>query len=229
LSRSSLVKAACSGYGRKPYESKCSVYTVSRGTEALNMLFPIIMEIVLKEIYIAADKNGLSLVTSLFNQCANSREYKMIRRNRSVFMCLALATLLGVTTAGCSKMSETYQRGYLLDESALANVKKGMGADQVLQTLGTPSTVSTVGNKTWYYISQTSHRSAPFMPEVVDDRRVTAVYFNTGMRVERTALYGLQDGKVFDFITRSTQASGVDQNFVGQLFQGLTRFDPISN
>ena len=40
----------------------------------------------------------------------------------------------------------------------MSQVKTGMNAEQVLQTLGTPSTVSTVGNKNWYYISQTSRR-----------------------------------------------------------------------
>ncbi len=153
----------------------------------------------------------------------------MTYRNRSALVRLAVAAFIGLSLAGCSKMGESYQRGYILDETALASVKKGMSADQVLQVLGTPSTVSTVGNKTWYYISQTSHRNAQFLPEKVDERRVTAVYFNSAMRVEKVALYGLQDGVLFDFISRTTPAAGVEQNFVGQLFRGLTRFDPITN
>ncbi|MEN3930659.1 outer membrane protein assembly factor BamE [Microvirga sp. W0021] len=152
----------------------------------------------------------------------------MIRRNRSAIARLAVAAVMGLALAGCSKIGESYQRGYILDEAALASVKKGTSAEQVLHTLGTPSTVSTVGNKTWYYISENSHRKAQFLPEKTDDRRVTAIYFNSAMRVERTALYGLQDGVVFDFISRSTPAAGVEQNFVGQLFRGLTRFDPIT-
>lgn len=153
----------------------------------------------------------------------------MTRRTRTFLARLTAATLLGMTLAGCSSMGETYQRGHQLDEETLRSVKKGMSAEQVLHTLGTPSTVSTVGNKTWYYISQTTHRSAQFMPEVVSDRRVTAIYFNSAFRVERIASYGLQDGKIFDFISRSTPAAGTDQNFLGQLFRGLTSFDPISS
>ena len=42
--------------------------------------------------------------------------------------------------------------------------------------------------------------------------------------MERVALYGLEDGKVFDFITRTTPAGGGDQNFVSQLFRGLGRW-----
>ena len=79
-----------------------------------------------------------------------------------------------------------------------------MSAEQVLQTLGTPSTVSTVGNRNWYYISQISRRRLQFLQEQVVDQRVTAVYFDNNLKVERVALYGLQDGKVFDFISRTT-------------------------
>lgn len=153
----------------------------------------------------------------------------MTRRTRTLIARLAAASLLGMTLTGCASLGETYQRGQLIDEEALRTIKPGMSAEQVLHTLGTPSTVSTVGNKTWYYISQTTRRSAQFMPEKVEDRRVTAVYFNSAFRVERVASYGLQDGKVFDFISRTTPAAGTDQNFLGQLFRGLTRFDPISS
>ena len=113
-------------------------------------------------------------------------------------------------------MGEEFQRGYLLDERAVTKGSRpGMNADQVLQTLGTPSTVSTVGNKSWYYISQTSRRRVAFMGESVVDQRVTAVYFDKNLKVERVALYGVQDGKVFDFISRTTPTGGQDQNFVG--------------
>lgn len=153
----------------------------------------------------------------------------MIRRNRSALVRLAGAALVSLALVGCSKIGESYQRGYIIDEAALASVKKGASAEQVLHTMGTPSTSSTVGNKTWYYISESSHRKAQFLPENIDERRVVAIYFNSGMRVERTALYGLQDGVPFDFISRATPAAGVEQNFIGQLFRGLTRFDPITN
>ncbi len=124
-------------------------------------------------------------------------------------------------------MGEEFQRGYLLDEQAVGQVKKGMSADQVLQTLGTPSTVSTVGNKNWYYISQKSRRTFRFMGEQVVDQRVTAVYFDKNLRVERVALYGLQDGQVFDFITRTTPTGGEETSFLGQILRGTNSFNPF--
>ena len=138
---------------------------------------------------------------------------------------LAAVALASVSLGGCM-IGEDLQHGYVLDERALAQVKPGMSAEQVLQLLGTPSTVSTVGNKSWYYISQVQSRTLQFMGEKVTDQRVTAIYFTGGLKVERVALYGLQDGKVFDFITRRTEAGGQDANFLSQLFRGLGTFMP---
>ncbi len=124
-------------------------------------------------------------------------------------------------------MGEEFARGYQLDENAVNQVKKGMNAEQVLQTLGTPSTVSTVGNRSWYYISQRSRRTFQFLGEQVVDQRVTAVYFDKNLRVERVGLYGIQDGKVFDFISRTTPSGGQETSFLGQLLRGTNSFNPF--
>lgn len=146
-------------------------------------------------------------------------------RPRRPLRRLAGAALLGFVLAGCT-LTEDLHRGYVVDERAVAQVKAGMAPEQVLQTLGTPSTVSTVGNKSWYYISQNARRTLHFMGESVTDQRVTAVYFTPGFKVERIALYGMEDGKVFDFISRRTEAGGQEASFVGQLFRGLGTFIP---
>jgi hypothetical protein len=41
---------------------------------------------------------------------------------------------------------------------------------------------------------------------------------------ERVPLYGLQDGAIFDFVTRTTPTGGGDLNFISQLFRGLGTF-----
>ena len=143
----------------------------------------------------------------------------------SRFVRLAAAILVGASVGGCL-IGEDLHRGYVIDEQAVARIKPGTSAEDVIKTLGTPSTVSTVGNKSWYYISQTATRRLQFMGETVTSQRVLAVYFNQGLRVERVALYGLQDGVVFDFITRKTESGGAEANFVGQLFRGLGSFVP---
>ena len=150
----------------------------------------------------------------------------MTRRLETHLRRLAAVAILALPLAGCLG-GEEFQRGYMLDERALGQVARGMSAEKVLETLGTPSTVSTVGNRTWYYISQRSRRTFQFASETIVDQRVTAVYFDRGLKVERVALYGLRDGRVFDFLSRTTPTGGEDLSFIGQLFRGDTTFNPL--
>jgi outer membrane protein assembly factor BamE (lipoprotein component of BamABCDE complex) len=128
------------------------------------------------------------------------------------------------TSAG---LNEEYTRGFVMDEALIAQVKPGMDVQQVLTILGTPSTTSTVGNRTFYYISQTVSRRFQFQELTVVDQRVLVVYFNKGFKVERIANYGLQDGVIFDFISRTTATGGEEQSFLRNLFRGVTKFTPF--
>ena len=48
---------------------------------------------------------------------------------------------------------------------------------------------------------------------------MVAVYFDKNRRVQRLANYGLQDGKVFDFVTRTTPTGGKDYAYINALFK----------
>ncbi len=126
---------------------------------------------------------------------------------------VALSLLLG----GC--FSETYQRGYIVPEGALEQIPIGSTQEQVLIVLGTPSTVATVSGEAFYYISQRAERAIGFMPQQVVDQRVVAVYFDKQRRVERLANYGLKDGRIFDFVTRTTPTGGRDYAYINAMFK----------
>ncbi len=128
---------------------------------------------------------------------------------------------------GACTIGETRSRGYVLDEQALNDVKPGTDVQKVLTVMGTPSTVSTVGNKTFYYISQTAEQRFRFMQDRVTDQRVVAIYFDKNFRVERVANYGLQDGVIFDFISRTTPTGGAEQSVITNLFRGIGSFNPF--
>jgi outer membrane protein assembly factor BamE (lipoprotein component of BamABCDE complex) len=127
------------------------------------------------------------------------------------------ALALGLMLGGC--LSETYQRGYIVPDGALEQIPIGSTQEQVLIVLGTPSTVATVSGEAFYYISQRAERLIGFMPQQVVDQRVVAVYFDRNKRVERLANYGLKDGKVFDFVSRSTPTGGKDFAYVNAMFK----------
>ena len=129
----------------------------------------------------------------------------------------AFVLALGLTLGGC--FTETYQRGYIVQEGALEQVPLGSSQDQVLIVLGTPSTVATVSGEAFYYISQRAERPVAFMPQTVVDQRVVAVYFDKDRRVERIANYGMKDGRIFDYATRTTPSSGPERSLLGGMFK----------
>lgn len=129
---------------------------------------------------------------------------------------VALAALL---LGGCLADQSPGTRGFVLDERALDQIKPGSSAEQVVLVLGTPSTTSTVGGKTYYYISQKVSQTFQFMEEKITDQRVIAIYLDKNNKVERVANYGLKDGIVFDFISRTTPTGGIENEFLTSLFR----------
>ncbi len=131
------------------------------------------------------------------------------------------ALALGLVLVGCT--GEQFQRGYILPPGALEQVQIGASQDQVLVVLGTPSTVATLDGDVFYYISQRTERKVAFMHQQVIDQRVIAVYFDKNRTVRRVANYGLKDGKIFDFISRTTPTSGQEISYLAPIFK-LIRF-----
>ena len=134
----------------------------------------------------------------------------------------ALVLALGLTLGGC--FAESYQRGYIVQEGALEQVPLGSSQQQVLIVLGTPSTVATVSGEAFYYISQRAERPIAFMPQSVVDQRVIAVYFDKDRRVERIANYGMKDGRLFDYVSRTTPSSGPERSLLGGMFKIMPKF-----
>jgi len=88
--------------------------------------------------------------------------------------------------------------------------------------MGTPSTVATLNGEVFYYISQRANRPVAFMNQRVVDQRVIAIYFDKNRQVIRLANYGLKDGRIFDFISRTTPTSGQEISYLQPLFKLLS-------
>ena len=132
----------------------------------------------------------------------------------------AAAILVCGLLAACT--GESFQRGYVLPSGALQQIPIGASQDQVLIVMGTPSTVATLDGEVFYYISQRTERPVMFMNQKVVDQRVIAIYFDKNRQVRRLADYGLKDGKIFDFISRTTPTSGQEMSYLAPLFKLLS-------
>ena len=140
------------------------------------------------------------------------------RGTRSAAAIALVCAVLG----GCT--GEQFQKGYILPPGALEQIPIGASQDQVLIVMGTPSTVATLNGEVFYYISQRSERPIAFMNMRVVDQRVIAIYFDRNRQVQRLANYGLQDGRIFDYISRTTPTSGQELNYLTPLFKIMPSF-----
>jgi outer membrane protein assembly factor BamE (lipoprotein component of BamABCDE complex) len=136
----------------------------------------------------------------------------------------AVLLAFAMAAAGCGRFTETFQRGYVLQEGALEQIPIGASQEQVLIVLGTPSTVATVNGEVFYYISQKAERAAAFMKQEVTDQRVIAVYFDQERKVRRLANYGLKDGKIFDFVSQTTPTGGQELSYLRNAFKNFKFF-----
>lgn len=146
-------------------------------------------------------------------------------------LLLAAAALSACNTSkmvGDLNPRDTLHQGYVVDQQSIDLVPVGSSREQVLLALGTPSTTATFDNEVFYYISQTRERAVAFAKPKLVDQRVLAVYFGADGRVTNIANYGLKDGKVFDFISRTTPTGGKDQNFLAQIISGAGKMNPGS-
>ncbi len=134
---------------------------------------------------------------------------------------LAAAALICAALGGCT--GEQFQKGYILPPGALEQIPIGASQDQVLIVMGTPSTVATLIGEVFYYISQRSERNVAFMNAEGHRpaRRSRSISTRTA-RCSRLANYGLQDGKIFDFISRTTPTSGQEMSYLTPLFKLLS-------
>ncbi|HEY0120250.1 MAG TPA: outer membrane protein assembly factor BamE [Rhizobium sp.] len=131
-------------------------------------------------------------------------------------IALVIATL-GLTSC---QTGEVMNGGYIFDQQSLDLVPVGSSREQVLLSLGTPSTTATFDGEVFYYISQKRDRPVAFMKPRLIDQTILAIYFDKDGVVKQRANYSLKDGRVFDMVSRTTPTGGKDLTFLQQILQG---------
>lgn len=150
------------------------------------------------------------------------------RPNRAKARRSALAALtLAVFLSACATTVD--HRGYVPDQETIERLRAGVdNRDSVAQMLGSPSSVGTFSNATWYYVSKRTERIA-FLNEKVVDQRVLSVAFDEDGLVIEIHEYALEDGRIIDPVTRKTPTHGRELNIIEQLFGNVGRFNNAGN
>ena len=155
------------------------------------------------------------------NQQNHIMEIKMNKYTKYIVNVLAVVSLVALSACGQKNVfkKQITTHGYQFNEETVQLVPEGSSREQVLLSLGTPNTtqIQQDGTETFYYISQTKSRATAFLQPKITDQKIMAVYLGEDDTVSRIAYYGLEDGKVFDFISRVTPSGGKELDFITQL------------
>jgi len=135
---------------------------------------------------------------------------------------LMTASVLCLALAACSQ--DITVRGNIPDSDDVATIEPGVTTRQeVAQLLGTPSTVSSFRDRTWYYIGQKQTKFAFLDPDVLE-RTVLLVHFDDLGTVQETESYTLEDGEYVELVSRITPTEGRDFSLLEQLIGNIGRF-----
>ncbi|MGE0724998.1 MAG: outer membrane protein assembly factor BamE [Alphaproteobacteria bacterium] len=117
------------------------------------------------------------------------------------------------------------QHGHLVEGDRLSEIRPGVTSkEQVREILGSPSTLSTFGDRTWYYISRRTATVA-FLPKRVQEQESVAIQFDERGTVTAIRQFDLRDGRQVELVERQTPSVGKELGLMEQLIGNLGRFN----
>lgn len=123
----------------------------------------------------------------------------------------------------------TVPRGHLKEDESLTEIKIGVTTkDQVQKLLGSPSSESTFGPTTWYYMSSI-HLNRSVLATKITDQHVVEIAFNQDGLVTAMRQYTLADSKEVEVATDTTPTEGQKLGFFEQILANLGRFNNNSD
>ena len=123
----------------------------------------------------------------------------------------------------------TVPHGHLKEDEALSSIKVGTTTQaEVTKALGSPSSQSTFGPPTWYYISSIQEQRSILPPKKLDQHVVEIAFDSSGV-VTELKQYALSDSKNIEVATATTPTEGQKLGFFEQMIDNLGRFNKPTN
>jgi outer membrane protein assembly factor BamE (lipoprotein component of BamABCDE complex) len=111
----------------------------------------------------------------------------------------------------------------------LANIEVGqVNKREVVEFIGSPSTIELFKGESWYYISEKIETKAFFAPKI-NSRKVLIIRFNKKDIVKEIKIIGLKEAKNIKMVDRITPTAGQELTFLKQLFGNIGRFQGPSS
>ncbi|MCD6035901.1 MAG: outer membrane protein assembly factor BamE [Rickettsiales bacterium] len=136
---------------------------------------------------------------------------------------LSLLVLVAFSTSGCIKNKDV--RGYTLDPEKLEQIKPfASKKNDVLAALGSPSSTSSFGDETWYYINNKLEYVAFFDPKV-KEQTVVAIAFDGSGKVTNVRQYNADDREHLNYASDKTETPGNEMGVLEQLLGNVGKFN----
>ena len=134
----------------------------------------------------------------------------------------AMLVALGLVLAGCSPAID--HRGYIVPTQAVEKLSSGTATEaEVLQALGTPSSIAAFDDRTWYYMGETTRREAFFDPELIE-RHILILRFDDGGLLSEVATKDAKSGREVTLVSRETPTAGHSLTILEQILGNIGRF-----
>ena len=122
----------------------------------------------------------------------------------------------------CTPTVET--RGNLLETYQVQEIVPGRDTrDDVVNKIGSPTTVAPFDNNTWYYMGSRTAKTAMLDPKITREKIIVVTFANDGYVDKITERRDGRDD--VPIVSRTTPTSGNEMTFVQQMLGNLGRFN----
>ena len=139
------------------------------------------------------------------------------------FRRLLLPISIAMMLASCAPIVDT--RGHSEEDVDMKQIVIGQTRQEdVTALMGSPTSKSSFGDDTWYYVTQQQEHAGVFAPEVIA-QHVTAIAFDKDHVVTGINEYKKEDGQPVEMVSKTTPTEGHNLTFMEQMLGNLGRFN----
>lgn len=128
-------------------------------------------------------------------------------------------------SSACSSDLFITHNGNMPSNERIAQIRVGQSKSEILNILGSPSSVVSLDRNQWIYMSSDIKRVAFFAPKEVD-RDVLTIQFNDQGKVSEIERLTKKDGKEIKVSTNKTETLGHNPGFFRKYFGGVGQYMP---
>ena len=131
--------------------------------------------------------------------------------------------LVAAALSACTPSLQVH--GNELDPELLAEIRAGESTqDDVIDLLGSPSSVAMFDGESWFYISERTEKTAFFSPEI-KEREVVVFRFDGDGIVSDIESRGLESARAIQPVDRETPTAGNEVTILEQLIGNFGRYN----